>query len=97
MTLLATVAERAAEIADQFGIDIEEALARWEQAGSTEGGDDAGAWLSVAFLFSRQNRSEFSFGQGISDALCTQTELLGDHSDCRALRAACQHPFATLG
>ena len=59
MNTLGIVIERAAEIADQFGIDVEEALARWEQASCTEGGEDAGAWLSVAFLFARQNQSEF--------------------------------------
>ena len=56
MKTLTVVMERAAEVADQFGVDVEEALARWEQAGCGVGGDDAGAWLSVAFLFSRQIR-----------------------------------------
>ncbi len=58
MRILAIVAERAAEIAEQFGVDVEEAVARWEEAGSFDGGEDAGAWLSVAFMFSRQIRSD---------------------------------------
>ena len=58
MNPIGLVIERAAEIADQFGVDVEEALARWEQAGCSVGADDAGAWLSVAFLFSRQIRAD---------------------------------------
>ena len=47
------VVERAAELADQFGVDVEEAFSRWEVAG----GQDAGTWLSVAFMFARHDRS----------------------------------------
>lgn len=56
MMILAIVAERAAEIAQEFGIDVEEAISRWEEARSVDGGEDAGAWLSVAFMFARQIR-----------------------------------------
>jgi len=51
------VVERAAELADQFGVDVEEALIRWEVAGGQGGGEDAGTWLSVAFMFARHDRS----------------------------------------
>jgi hypothetical protein len=51
------VIERAAEMADQFGVSVDEALERWCAAGGQEGGEDAGAWLSVAFMFARQARS----------------------------------------
>jgi hypothetical protein len=56
MSLLATVAARAADLAARFGVDIEEPLARWQGAGGHEGGHDAAAWLSVAFLFARTLR-----------------------------------------
>lgn len=51
------VIRRAADLATTHGTDVEEALRRWEQAGGQAGGSDAGAWLSVAFLFARHERS----------------------------------------
>lgn len=60
--MIALVIERAAEIADQFGIDVEEALSRWAQAGCANGGEDAGTWLSVAFLLARQDRNAILYG-----------------------------------
>ncbi|WP_419828141.1 hypothetical protein [Sphingomonas sp.] len=56
MSHLTTIAARAADLADQFGVDIEEPLARWQRAGGFEGGLNAAAWLSVAFLFARAIR-----------------------------------------
>ena len=55
------VIERAAELADQFGVSVDEALHRWETAGGQDGGEDAGAWLSVAFMFARQDRSPINW------------------------------------
>ena len=55
------VIERAAELADQFGVSVDEALGRWEEAGGQKGGEDAGAWLSVAFMFARQDRSSIDW------------------------------------
>lgn len=52
MSFLATVAIRAADIADEDGLPI----ARWQAAGGFEGGLNAAAWLSVAFLFARYLR-----------------------------------------
>jgi hypothetical protein len=43
----------ADQIDEQFGLDTEEALCRFEQAGGCAGGVDAKAWVSVAFLLSR--------------------------------------------
>jgi hypothetical protein len=51
------VIRRAADLATTHGVDVEEALRRWEQAGGQDGGAEAGAWLSVAFLFARHVRS----------------------------------------
>jgi hypothetical protein len=48
---------RAAQLAAEYGPDVEEALCRWTDAGGMDGGADAKAWLSVAFLFSRQRRA----------------------------------------
>ena len=50
------VVEREADLADQFGVDIDEALNRWEMAGGQDGGEDAGTWLWVAFMFARHDR-----------------------------------------
>ena len=61
-SLRMVVIERAAELADQFGTSVDEALDRWEAAGAQVGGEDAGAWLSVAFMFARQNRSSIDCG-----------------------------------
>ncbi len=55
------VVERAAELADAAGVSVDQALRRWEMAGGQDGGLDAGAWLSVAFLYARQNRSPFDW------------------------------------
>lgn len=56
MSFLATVAVRAADIADEDDLDIEKPIARWQDAGGFEGGLNAAAWLSVAFLFARYLR-----------------------------------------
>ena len=58
----AIVIERAAEIAAEFGISVDEALVRWVAADGHDGGENASAWLSVAFVFSRQLRSAFCWG-----------------------------------
>ena len=44
----------AAEIEDECGPDIDEALARWEAAGAHLDHRSSGPWLSVAFLFGRR-------------------------------------------
>ena len=54
--------ERAAELADQFGVDVEEALNRWQEAGGMDGGENSGTWLAVAFMFARHERSSMAFG-----------------------------------
>lgn len=55
------VIERAAELADQFGVSVDEALDCWVAAGGHDGGENAGAWLSVAFMFARQDRSPLAW------------------------------------
>jgi hypothetical protein len=52
----AEVARRAADLAVTHGPDIEEALRLWDASGGADGGRNAQAWLSVAFLFGRHQR-----------------------------------------
>jgi hypothetical protein len=51
------VNEHAAEIENEYGLDIEEALSRWEYSGASLKDTDSSVWASVAFLFSRKLRS----------------------------------------
>lgn len=51
------VIESAAAIEDEHGLDIEEALSRWEYSGASLKEPDSSIWASVAFLFSRRLRS----------------------------------------
>lgn len=52
----AEIISRAADLAVTHGTDVEAALGLWQAAGAFEGGRNAQAWLSVAFLYSRHNR-----------------------------------------
>lgn len=49
--------KRAAEIEAEYGLDIEEALVRWEYSGASLKNPASSVWASVAFLFSRRLRS----------------------------------------
>jgi hypothetical protein len=51
------VDEHAAEIEDEYGPDIEEALSRWEYSGASLRDPNSSIWASVAFMFSRRMRS----------------------------------------
>jgi hypothetical protein len=53
------VLRRAAEIENEFGPDVEEALARWEETGAQPTGDTSAPWLSVAFVFARRLRDHW--------------------------------------
>jgi hypothetical protein len=55
--LTAEVIQRGAQIEEEFGPDVEEALSRWEASGAQSKGIDSAPWLSVAFLFARQFRN----------------------------------------
>lgn len=52
----AEVVARAADLAASHGPDIDEAIRLWSTAGGIEGGRNAQAWLSVAFMFARHHR-----------------------------------------
>jgi hypothetical protein len=56
MPLLIDVTARAALISKEFDEDVDEALARFEDAGGQDGGEEAVTWVSVAFLFGRSLR-----------------------------------------
>ena len=51
------VIKSAAEIEQEHGLDIEEALCRWEYSGASLKEPESSIWASVAFLFSRRLRS----------------------------------------
>ncbi len=53
------VLRRAAEIEHEFGLDIDEALARWNRTGAEPTGDHSAPWLSVAFVFARRLRRQW--------------------------------------
>jgi hypothetical protein len=50
------VAARAALILDTMGPDVDEALCRYEQAGSNSNAPEAAIWISVAFALGRFRR-----------------------------------------
>lgn len=52
----AEVVAKAADLAASHGADVDEAICLWSAAGGWDGGDNAQAWLSVAFLFGRHHR-----------------------------------------
>jgi hypothetical protein len=55
----AEVLRRAACIEAEFGPDVDEALARWEETGAEPTGSASAPWLSVAFVFARQLRDHW--------------------------------------
>jgi hypothetical protein len=52
----AEVMARAADLAVAHGADVDEAIRLWSATGGVEGGRNAQAWLSVAFMFARHHR-----------------------------------------
>jgi hypothetical protein len=55
---------RAADLAASCGPDVDEAIRLWSAAGGIDGGRNAQAWLSVAFLFGRHHRLVLCTGLG---------------------------------
>lgn len=48
------VLRRASELEAEFGLDVDEALARWEESGAQPSDTHSAPWLSVAFVFARK-------------------------------------------
>ena len=51
------VMRRAAVIEAMYGLDVTEALARWQHDEADQREERSSIWLSVAFLFGRRLRS----------------------------------------